>query len=78
RRGGAVLRVRGDVRGKERGDLGGDAGGQAQARPRHRGRGLRRRGQLVPHAHRRRPPAPAGRRRHRTPGRDPGLDGGEM
>ncbi len=69
-RGEGVLRLRRDVRDQERGYLCGDARGQDPARPRHRGRGLRRRRQLVPDAHRRRPQAPARRRRDRPSGRD--------
>ena len=53
-RGRGVLRVRWNLRDQERGHLCRDALGQDPARPRHRGRGLHGRGQLVPDAHRRR------------------------
>jgi hypothetical protein len=54
-----VLRVRRHLRGQERRHLDGDALRQAAADPRHAGRGLHGRRQLVPDAHRRRAAPPA-------------------
>ena len=71
-----VLRVRRHVRGQERRHLDGDAGRQDAPRARHRRRGLHRRRQLLPDAHRRRPVPAASRRPARAPRRDPGLDRG--
>ena len=55
-----MLRLRRHVRGQERRHVHGDARRQAAPRARHARRGLRRRRQLLPDAHRRRaqPPAP--------------------
>ena len=75
-RGGGLLRVRRHVRGEERRHLDRDAGRQDAPRAVHRGRGVHRRGQLVPDAHRRRAVPAAGRGQDRAPGRDPGLDPG--
>ena len=58
---GCLLRVRRHVRAEERRHLDRDAGRQDAQRPRHRGRGMHRRRQLVPDAHRRRPVPAAGR-----------------
>src|SRR5918992_470806 len=63
-----VLRVRGDVRGQERRGLVGDAGGQGALCSRHAGRDRVRRGQLVPHAHRRGAVAAAHRGADDAPG----------
>ncbi|CAA9457156.1 MAG: Predicted L-lactate dehydrogenase, Fe-S oxidoreductase subunit YkgE, partial [uncultured Rubrobacteraceae bacterium] len=77
-RGEGVLRLRGDVRRQERGHVRRDARGQAAPHPRHGGRDLHGRGQLVPDAHRRRPQAPARRYEDRPPRRDSSEHGGEV
>ena len=71
--GGGVLRLRRHLRGEERRRVLRDARRQGAARARHPGRGRVRGRQLVPHAHRRRAVAPADRRAHAAPGRDPGV-----
>ena len=71
-----VLRLRRHLRDQERRHLDRDAGRQDAARAEHRRRGLHRRGQLLPDAHRRRPVPAARGHPDRAPGPDPGLDPG--
>src|SRR5215207_2870962 len=68
-----MLRLRRHVRGQERRGVFGDVGRQGARRARHRRRDRLRGRQLVPHAHRRRPVAPAHRRALDASGRGAGL-----